>query len=246
MSADKTTSDVTLAVEEAISRFRKDIEDGKSWYVALLGAVKNWPVSQEKTGEQTYTYIIAEEALDILRIAERLLSSTHDIVCEEERIAFLFRDIAPQKTTQEETRLLMGETRYNQYLNYFYGVTVEDALFMAVEDEVRKEEQGLSTKKDSEISDEAFVRIYGAPQRILLQKFLKDKGYLSNRMTMEKLKEFSYWRFRYRLNNCEKARSASDTKKALEWLRRNKPQQSCMNTASLFDNSQGTGGKPIF
>ena len=35
------------------------------------------------------------------------------------------------------------------------------------------------------------------------------------------MKEFSYWRFKYRLQHCDKARIASDTKKALDWMRKN-------------------------
>jgi hypothetical protein len=33
------------------------------------------------------------------------------------------------------------------------------------------------------------------------------------------MKEFTYWRFKYRLDHCEKAKVASDTKKALHWLK---------------------------
>jgi len=32
------------------------------------------------------------------------------------------------------------------------------------------------------------------------------------------MKEFTYWLFKYRLKHCDKARVASDTKKALDWL----------------------------
>jgi hypothetical protein len=34
------------------------------------------------------------------------------------------------------------------------------------------------------------------------------------------MKEFSYWLFKYRLKQCEKAKIASDTKKALRYLKR--------------------------
>jgi hypothetical protein len=34
------------------------------------------------------------------------------------------------------------------------------------------------------------------------------------------MKEFTYWLFKYRLKHGDPARVASDTKKALEWLRR--------------------------
>jgi len=36
------------------------------------------------------------------------------------------------------------------------------------------------------------------------------------------MKEFIYWRFKYRVKTSEKARVASDTQKALQWLRKNR------------------------
>ena len=39
-------------------------------------------------------------------------------------------------------------------------------------------------------------------------------------MKLVELKEFTYWLFKYRLNNSDKARIASDTKKALRELER--------------------------
>jgi hypothetical protein len=55
----------------------------------------------------------------------------------------------------------------------------------------------------------------------LLTKFKIEKGYPKrNSMELGELKEFTYWLFKYRLNNCDKARIASDTKKALQELER--------------------------
>lgn len=41
-------------------------------------------------------------------------------------------------------------------------------------------------------------------------------------MDMTMLKEFTYWSFKYRVKTCDKARIASDTKKALTWLKEKK------------------------
>ena len=40
------------------------------------------------------------------------------------------------------------------------------------------------------------------------------------------MKEFTYWLFKYRLKRCEKARIASDTKKALDYLKKQWRQKS--------------------
>ena len=210
------------AVEEAINHFKADIASGKNWFLALLEAVKNWPVSEETVGGETYHYIISGEAFDMLQLAERLLKAAGDLVPEDEKIDFLFHNKPPLILTPEKTKELLGDKRFGQYLNFFYGITAEEALLQAVEEEVRKEEGGLNMHKEVQIIDETYRRIYDAQQRVLLHQFRKEKGYTSSRSTtLEQMKEFGYWRFKYRLQHCEKPRIASDTKKALDWMKKN-------------------------
>jgi hypothetical protein len=219
--SDENSSPV-LAVEEAINRFKIDIASGKNWYLAILEAVKNWPVSEETVGDQRYQYLILGEALDLLQISERLLKAADGLVPEEEMVGFLFHNTPPVVLTQEETQKAMGDLRFAQHLNFFYGITAEEALLQAVEDEVRKEEQGLNVHTEAQIIDETYRRVYDVPQRVLLRLFRKEREYTSGRtFSLEQMKEFSYWRFKYRLKHCDKARIASDTKKALNWMRRN-------------------------
>ena len=222
MSQREQNSRPVLAVDEAVKRFHSDITLGKNWYVALLGAVKDWPVSEETVGDQKYRYLLSGEALDVLQIAERLAKAVGGLIPEVELVDFLFRNKTPVSLTQEETRMAMGDVRFAQYLNFFYGITAEEALLQAVEDEVRKEEQGLHVHTETQIVDETYRRVYDSTQRVLLRQFRKESGYPSGgAVSLEQMKEFSYWRFKYRLKHCDKARIASDTKKALDWMRRN-------------------------
>jgi hypothetical protein len=222
MSSSAENSSPVLAVEEAINRFVADVTSGKNWYLTLLESVKNWPVSEETIGDQRYQYLISGEALDLLQIAERLIKAAGHLVPEDETVDFLFHNKPPAALTQEETRKAMGDARFAQYLNFFYGITAEEALLQAVEDEVRKEEQGLNVHTEAQIIDETYRRVYDVPQRVLLRQFRKERAYASGgTVTLEKMKEFSYWRFKYRLKHCDKARIASDTKKALNWMKRN-------------------------
>jgi len=122
----------------------------------------------------------------------------------------------------DEFKKLIGSHKYQKYLNYFYGITAEEALIQAVEDEVRKERRALGRNEERDASDEAYRRIYGATQRELLRNFRREKGCSQSRsIGLAELKEFTYWLFKYRLNHCDKARVASDTKKALKWLKSN-------------------------
>jgi hypothetical protein len=218
----EATSSPITAVEAAINRFRLAVESGKNWYIALLETVREWPVSEETVGEQTYRYIVAGEALDLLQIAERLLSIAGSSVPEKEKVDFLFHNKPPVTLSAEQTRSMLGEKRFGQHLNFFYGVTAEEALLQAVEEEVRKEEQGINIHSETQIIDEIYRRVYDESHRSLLRQFRKEKSYAqSGSMTLEQIKEFSYWRFKYRFKRCEKARIASDTKKALDWIKRN-------------------------
>jgi len=113
----------------------------------------------------------------------------------------------------------MGSAKYHQYLNYFYGITVEGALILAVQEEVRKERRTSGYNEEHDTVNEVYQRIYGATKTVLLRRFRREKGYPQHRsINLTELKEFTYWLFKYRLKQCDKARVASDTKKALNHL----------------------------
>ncbi len=114
---------------------------------------------------------------------------------------------------------LIGAEKYHQYLNYFYGITVEEALLLAVEEEVRKEKWASGLSKEKDPTNEAYRRIYDSTRTILLRHFRREKGNPQLKsISQGELKEFTYWLFKYRINTCDKARVASDTKKAIIWL----------------------------
>jgi hypothetical protein len=204
---------------ESIRYLKQALVDGQHWYITLLQAIALW----NKTGEiyegRTYLYIIDDEAFDWLLLAERLCATIDGLLPEDEKNSLLFHGKPPLEMTAGEFKKLIGSTKYHQYLNYFYGVTVEEALLLAVQEEVRKERRvsGYTTKQDT--TNEAYRRIYGSTRTDLLKNFRQDKNYPQRRsITITELKEFTYWLFKYRLKHCDKARVASDTKKALDWL----------------------------
>jgi hypothetical protein len=209
----------------AIGHLKEAIIAGKHWYLALLEAMRLWTAREESYNGRRYLYLIDGEALDLLLLAERLCEAAGDLVPEEEKLALLFQGRPPVRLTKERFKGLIGSAKYRQYLNYFYGVTVENALVLAVEGEVRKEWRA-SAYSEYNLSNEVYQRIYGATRAALLKRFRRERGYPQLRsISLTELKEFAYWRFKYRLKNCDKARVASDTKKALEQLGRASPKQ---------------------
>jgi hypothetical protein len=204
---------------EAVRHLEQAILSGRHWYIALLEAIGLWTGSEETYNGRHYRYLIDGEAFDWLLLAERLCQAVNGLLPDEERIALLFHGQPPIRLTTEKFKQLIGSGKYHQYLNYFYGVTVEEALIQAVQEEVRKEKRISGYNNEPNLSNEVYRRIYGATKAILLKRFRREKGYPQLKsITLTELKEFTYWLFKYRLKNCDKARVASDTKKALEQL----------------------------
>jgi hypothetical protein len=206
---------------EAINYLQQAIAGGKHWYLALLGAIGLWTSAEEVFNDRTYKYLIDGEAFDWLLLAERLCEAVDSLLPEKERDALLFHGIPPLELSAAEVKDLIGDKKYAQYLNYFYGITVEEALLLAVQEEIDKERRVQGLRSQGQSSDEAYLRIYDASREALLKQFRQDKGHAQlNSITLAEMKEFTYWLFKYRLKRCEKARIASDTKKALDYLRR--------------------------
>jgi hypothetical protein len=180
-----------------------------------------WTLPEETCKDRTYHYLIGGEAFDWLLLAERLLSEVKGLVPQEEVVDLLFHSRLPLQMTDEEFKGLIGASKYSAQLNYFYGVTVEEALVLAVEGEVRKEQAARGISEGEELGEEVCRRLYGASRHALLVKFRKEKGYARGRsIQFQELKEFTYWLFKYRVSNSDKVRIASDTAKGLKELER--------------------------
>ncbi len=142
---------------------------------------------------------------------------------------------------------LLG-AKHRAHLNFVYGVRVEEALQLAVADEVHKERFASRIWENGRGDDEVFQRLYDSSRTDLLEEFrestTKQAGKRSHRshreappvgqaengranghtaeagISLAELTEFTYWLFRRRVNGCEPARVASDTRKGLAMLQR--------------------------
>ena len=205
---------------EAIEYLKEAIAGGRHWYRALLGAMGLWTSVEESRNDRTYRYLIDGEAFDWLLLAERLCETVDGLLPDDERDALLFRGIPPLELSAVEVRQLIGEGKWGQYLSFFYGVTVEDALLLAVQEEIDKERRVRGFRSQEESADESYQRIYNGNREDLLDLFRQEKHYHRLKsITLTELKEFTYWLFKYRLKRCEKAKIASDTRKALDYLK---------------------------
>jgi hypothetical protein len=206
---------------EAISYLKTSLAGGRHWYIALLGAMGLWASASEQRDGRTSNYLIDNEAFDWLLLAERLCETVEGLLPEDEKNTLLFYGIPPLRLESRQVKKLIGSQKYSQYLNYFYGITVEEGLQLAVQEEIDKERRlhGFRTRQDS--TGEAFRRIYNATRDSLLQAFRREKGHAHlESIGISELKEFTYWLFKHRLKHCEKARIASDTAKSLRFLKK--------------------------
>jgi hypothetical protein len=205
---------------EAIRCFTESLLAGCPWFPALLEAIGRWTSPAETVDGLRLNYLIDGEAFDWLALAERLIGAVPELVPEPERDALLFSGVIPEDLDAGEVRRLIGERKFAQYLNYFYGVTVEEGLLLAVQEEIEKEKRSRGLRRTDAFED-AFLRIYETGRDTLFHAFRKERRYPQLKSTtLTEQKEFTYWLFKYRFKHGEKARIASDTRKSLAYLKR--------------------------
>jgi hypothetical protein len=210
------TSEVEVA---PVDFLRESVAAGEHWYLALLKTMARWPQAEEVIDGRSYRYLIGGEAFDWLVLAERLLDELDDQVGIEERDNLLFHGHPPLEIDEDEFQSLLGTPKYQAYLNYLYGVVVEEALHLAIEEELLKEGHAHVWSAGTREGETVFQRLYGRGQAELLAEFHKERKLEpSDRMELAEYKEFTYWLFKYRVRTQEGARIASDTRKGLVTL----------------------------
>lgn len=211
----------TVEEQTAVGHLREALAGGTPWPAALLEAMALWTTPRESYRGRSYNYFVAGEAFDWLTLAERLCSEVAGLVPEREREELLFTGRFPPSFDRTSFKRLLGVEKYRGYLNYYYGVTVEEALQLATELEVMKRHASNGVRYRDDFTDEAFGKLYGEPRAALLRCFREEAGYADiPSISIAESLEFTYWLFKHRLQVRDKARIASDTRKGLEQLRR--------------------------
>ena len=212
--------DLAPQVPEAVAHLQKARFSGVPWHRALLEAVALWTRPQETYQGRNYQYLIHGEALDWLSLAERLCCELDGAIPEQEKEDLLFLGRLPEEVSAEVFRELIGATKHRAYLNYWYGVTVEEALQLATEEEVRKRHRAKGYPDSEDFVEEAFTHLYNASRSALIEEF-RQAFHLIHRqqLSLSDLKEFTYWLFKRRFDLWDPARVASDTRKGIRRLR---------------------------
>ena len=206
-------------VPPAIEHLLHETAAGRPWAGALIEAVGMWTAPRETVDGCELTYLIGGEAFDWLALAERLMRAVPDAVPASERERLLSTGALPPGVTAARFKEALGVSKYRAHLNFYYGVVVEEALWLAVEREVLKQ-LGIRGRNDGAgAQDLVMQRLYGAAMTPLVRRFNRERGHSrSVRFTLTDWKAFTYWLFKLRVGRSDAARTASDTRKALDVL----------------------------
>ena len=212
-------ADLAAAQPEALLYLRAAVQSGVPWPRALLDAIALWTLPGEVYQGRPYRYLLGGEALDWLVLAERLCSEIAEYIPPEELETLLFAGRLPDAVTPEEFRERLGGHKYRAWLNYWYGVVVEEALQEAALAEVRKRQQGRGYPDSEDLMEEAFAHLYGATRAELLKEYRREAG-IGQRapLSLADGKEFTYRLSQRRYKLWDPARVASDTRKGIRYL----------------------------
>ena len=204
---------------EALRHLKQALLEGTPWHQVLLEAMALWTLPREIYEDRNYQYLIGGEAFDWLLLAERLCPEMGTAISSDEKEHLLFNGRLPESVTTEIFRDLLGVNKYRGYLNYWYGVVVEEALQLAVEEEVRKRQIARCYPDSEDLVEDAFNLIYGESRANLLEEFRhQSKISMRKALSLTDVKEFTYWLHKHRLNLWDPARVASDTTKGTRRL----------------------------
>jgi len=207
-----------LEAAEGVDAFLTALERGEEWYPALLDVIARWTTPSEVVDDAEYEYLVAGEAFDWLRLAQRLIEAAGDRVPEEEAERLLFEGSPPGGEDEDAFARAIGPSKHRAHLNYQYGVVVEETLLLAAELELQKAGTLAGSGRPAP-EVEAYERVYGKPMNELLMLFRAESGQTwDNSISLREFKAFTYWCSKYRFKNSEPARVASDTRKALALL----------------------------
>ncbi|MCI0863374.1 MAG: hypothetical protein J4N69_03960 [Chloroflexi bacterium] len=216
VSGSPSETAITQAVPEAILHLRTALAAGAPWRPAVLEALGRWTLPEETFNGRRYRYLLLGEAFDWLLLAERLCADVDGAIPVDEKERFLFGGQIPGTVDEDKFRDCLGPSKYRAYMNYHYGVVLEEALQLVSEEEVRKRHLSRSYSDTEELTEEAFNRLYQKPRSELLKCFQKEtKKDRRRNLSLSDLKEFTYWLHKLRIKLWDPARVASDTRKAI-------------------------------
>jgi len=215
--------------DELIDKFRTTVEQNDvDWRLALCELMAQWPLASEVVHGRSFQYLIAGEAFDWRLLAQRIFQDVQDEIPEDQRDQCVYGWKPNVGLSEEQFRRSLGTYKYRAHLNFVYGVFVERALVVSMENEVCKQWAGNGYTATQTDYDQVYTRLYGETYEGLWHEYLKDhpgvldaetqlpSGVSNYSSSLSNVDEFTYWLFKRRIKKSDPARVASDTRKGLE------------------------------
>ena len=189
------------------------------WAMDMMASIRAWDLSSEVVGKRKFTYLIGGEAFDYLSLLERLAGDPKTNLKKSNLEELLFYGHLPSHGMKDEIKNHLGWKKYRAYLNYWYGVVIEQCLQYVVEIEVAKEFRAKGISEPNDLGNIVFHRLYGEESAVLFRKFCCDtKRTYKESLTVAELEEYTYWLSKYRFEESDQSRFASDTLKGLSYF----------------------------
>ena len=96
---------------------------------------------------------------------------TNGIIPIDEWERLVFYGQLPNHITEKAFKDILGGPKYGAHLNYWYGIVVEEALQLSVENEVRKEHHCYGNMNSDSLDDQVYHRLYSSNRDVLLNQF---------------------------------------------------------------------------
>ena len=224
-----STDSPTREALAAISRLKSDIDSSENdWKLTVLEAIAEWPLANEDVEGEKFEYLIGGEAFDWRLLAQRLLGECGSAIPDETLWEWLSDPVLFAGFEEPDFMRAVGVDKFRAHLSYFYGVTVEQSLLAAVEEEVTHRRVGNGRQASDSSLEQAHRLLYGEERDQLWAVFKLEAGLGAAREGWRHRDEhslgsedaFTYWLFKLRMERSDPAKIASDTRKGLAKLER--------------------------
>jgi hypothetical protein len=212
-----------------MSRLKSDIDEADDgWKLLVLETIAEWPLATETVAGEQLDYLIGGEAFDWRLLATRLLGECGSMLQSESCREWLSEPVLFAGFEEPEFMRAVGVDKFRAHLSYFYGVTVEQSLLTAVEEEITHRRVAAGRALSDRWLEGAYETLYANSRDELWQVFKLESGTDAAREGWRHRDEhslaaedaFTYWLFKLRMERSDPAKIASDTRKGLAKLER--------------------------
>jgi len=197
------------------------LNDPKDWQISILKKISKWPLQKNQTNSKRSKYLIFGEALDWKLLAEKV--SIKGCGKASDKLQSWLDLSDPMGGFNElQFKRYVGLEKYRAVLSFFYGVTVERALVIDIQELFFKRLIGNGKHPNETFCDGLYVELYGKTQDELWTDFtetteannvLKGRDHFLFEDNI-----FTYWLFKLRMSFSEPEKLASDTRRGLQRL----------------------------